>query len=396
MCRGGSAVTALLAQSTAAPVPPTHQQRSPAPSSRPLSFLRRSAAVFPDKTAVVHGNRGTSYDYRTFAERVDRLASALQRGGAAQARPGGVPLPQHPRDGRSALRRARRGRHPRDDQHAAQRAGGRLHPPPLRRALPLRRRNPSGVDGAARSLRHHRRPRSTTPGPLAIPTRTSWRRGSPEPVPPSLADEEETISINYTSGTTGPPKGVLWTHRGAYLHALGNVIETGLTAESVFLWTVPMFHCNGWCFPWAVVAVGGTQVCLRKVEPSLVWELIDAYGVTHYNGAPTVHLAIANHPAAHRLSPPRHGRHWRLAALADAARPAARAEPAPDPHLRPDRDRTVHRQRVATRVGDRSPPTNRPSAWLARARAAWLPIRCGWSTTRCATCRAMARPWARS
>ena len=137
-----------------------------------------------------------------------------------------------------------------------------------------------------------------------IPTRPSSQRARRRSSSHWLTDEEETISINYTSGTTGRPKGVTYSHRGAYLNALGNVIETGLSAESVYLWTLPLFHCNGWCFPWAVVAAAGTQVCLRKVEPDLVWELFEAYGVTHYNGAPTVHIALANHPAAHRLAHP--------------------------------------------------------------------------------------------
>ena len=116
-----------------------------------------------------------------------------------------------------------------------------------------------------------------------------------------LEDEEETISINYTSGTTGQPKGVQYTYRGAYLNALSEVIVAGMSPESVYLWTLPMFHCNGWCFPWAVTAVAATHVALRAVDPDLVWQLIDEEGVTHYNGAPTVQLMIINHSKAHRL-----------------------------------------------------------------------------------------------
>jgi fatty-acyl-CoA synthase len=116
-----------------------------------------------------------------------------------------------------------------------------------------------------------------------------------------LEDEEETISINYTSGTTGQPKGVQYTYRGAYLNALSEVIVAGMSPESVYLWTLPMFHCNGWCFPWAVTAVGARHVPLRTVDPELIWRLIDREGVTHYNGAPTVQLMIINHPHAHRL-----------------------------------------------------------------------------------------------
>jgi fatty-acyl-CoA synthase len=125
--------------------------------------------------------------------------------------------------------------------------------------------------------------------------------GSPEPVKSWLGDEEETISINYTSGTTGNPKGVMYSYRGAYLNALSEVIETGLSSSSVYLWTLPMFHCNGWCFTWAVTAVGGTHVCLRAVDPNLVWDLLDSEGVTHFNGAPTVQIVLVNHPKAHRL-----------------------------------------------------------------------------------------------
>ena len=118
-----------------------------------------------------------------------------------------------------------------------------------------------------------------------------------------LADEEEPISINYTSGTTGRPKGVQYTHRGAYLNALAECVVAGLSPDSTYLWTLPMFHCNGWCFPWAVTAVGGTHVTIRKVDAGEVWRLIDDEGVTHYCGAPTVQLSIVDHPSAHRVDP---------------------------------------------------------------------------------------------
>jgi fatty-acyl-CoA synthase len=119
-----------------------------------------------------------------------------------------------------------------------------------------------------------------------------------------LETEDDTISINYTSGTTGRPKGVMYTHRGAYLNALAEAHHAGLGSRSIFLWTLPMFHCNGWCFPWAVTAVGARHVCLPKVDPPVVWQLLADEGVTHLNGAPTVLVMLCGDPAAHRLERP--------------------------------------------------------------------------------------------
>ena len=96
----------------------------------------------------------------------------------------------------------------------------------------------------------------------------------------------------------------MYSHRGAWVNAVGEVIETGMSFDTRYLWTLPMFHCNGWCFPWAVTTVAGTHICLRKVEPGRIWEMIDQEGVTHYNGAPTVHSGVVNHPRAHRLERP--------------------------------------------------------------------------------------------
>ena len=117
-----------------------------------------------------------------------------------------------------------------------------------------------------------------------------------------LASEDDMISINYTSGTTGRPKGVMYTHRGAYLNALAEAAHAQLDRGSVYLWTLPMFHCNGWCFTWAVTAVGATHVCLPKVDPPLVWRLLEEEGVTHMNGAPTVLVMLAADPAAKKLN----------------------------------------------------------------------------------------------
>jgi len=121
-------------------------------------------------------------------------------------------------------------------------------------------------------------------------------------------DEWQSISLNYTSGTTGNPKGVVYHHRGAYLNALSNIIDWGMPRHSVYLWTLPLFHCNGWCFAWTMAANAGTNVCLRKVEAQAIFDAIRAHGVTHYCGAPIVHSLLINAPEemkqgiAHKVS----------------------------------------------------------------------------------------------
>ena len=123
---------------------------------------------------------------------------------------------------------------------------------------------------------------------------TPWRR--------ALADERGLLSINYTSGTTGMPKGVMYHHRGAYLQALAMALETRLDCDSAFLWTLPMFHCNGWCFPWSVTAAGAKHLCLRGFDPGTAWRHLRESNVTHFNGAPTVLVMMAWHPDAGRLT----------------------------------------------------------------------------------------------
>ena len=113
-----------------------------------------------------------------------------------------------------------------------------------------------------------------------------------------VADERDLLAINYTSGTTGKPKGVMYHHRGAYLQALAMAFQTRLDSDSVFLWTLPMFHCNGWCFPWAVTAAGATHLCLRRVEPAAIWQHLRHSSVTHLNAAPTVLTMLAWHEGA--------------------------------------------------------------------------------------------------
>jgi fatty-acyl-CoA synthase len=122
-------------------------------------------------------------------------------------------------------------------------------------------------------------------------------------------DEWNSIALNYTSGTTGNPKGVVFSHRGAYLNAIGEILTWSMPRHAIYLWTLPMFHCNGWCFPWTLAAIAGTNVCLRKVEAAKVFALIAEHKVTHYCGAPIVHNTLANAPAELRkqITHPVHG-----------------------------------------------------------------------------------------
>src|SRR6201988_5053810 len=118
---------------------------------------------------------------------------------------------------------------------------------------------------------------------------------------PGITDEWQSLALLYTSGTTGDPKGVVYSHRGAYLSALGNGFSLGLTFDSIYLWTLPMFHCSGWSYPWAVVAAGGTQVCLRKIDAAQIFKLIVEHRVTHLCGAPIVLNMLAHAPADQRV-----------------------------------------------------------------------------------------------
>jgi fatty-acyl-CoA synthase len=266
----------------------------------PVSFLYRSVAVHPDRVAVVHRDR--RYTYAELGERVRRLASALRTHGLERHDRVAVLCPNIP-----AMVEL---------HHAVPAAGGvlvtintRLSPPEIQYILEhsgarflfvdaeLEKQVVDPPDGLEIV-------RVEDDGEEIDPYERLLAEGDPAGVPSSLVDEEEPISINYTSGTTGRPKGVVYTYRGAYLNVLGEVIEAGLGDHSVFLWTLPMFHCNGWCFPWAVTAAAGTHVCLRQVDPALIWRLFREEGVTHYNASPTVQIALVHHADAARQERP--------------------------------------------------------------------------------------------
>jgi fatty-acyl-CoA synthase len=265
----------------------------------PVSFLRRSAYMVPEKTAVVYGGR--RYTYSELEERVNRLSSRLREAGLEKGDRVAFLCPNTPPmlEGHFAVPAAglvlvaintRLGKD--EVSYIVEHSGAKMAfvDAELEELL-------ADVDGVETV-------RIDDTGEQGDPYEDYLAEGSPEPVPDVLEDEEETISINYTSGTTGKPKGVMYTYRGAYLSALGNAIEIGMGYETRYLWTLPMFHCNGWTFPWAVTAVAGTHVCLRKVEPPRIWELFEEEGITHYCAAPTVQIGIVNEEAAHPLEAP--------------------------------------------------------------------------------------------
>lgn len=138
-------------------------------------------------------------------------------------------------------------------------------------------------------------------------------------------DEWDAIALSYTSGTTGNPKGVVTHHRGAYLNAVSNILAGNLGQHPVYLWTLPMFHCNGWCFPWTIAATAGINVCLRKVDPTKIFELIPKHGVTHMCGAPIVYNTLINAPSAPQGSTARP-----LVGLIAGAAPRSRCSKAPN------------------------------------------------------------------
>ena len=276
----------------------------------PLRFLERSSEVFPGKTAIVHGERRMTY--RDFADEATRVAQGLRASGIEPGDRVAYLCPNIPEMLVAHF--------------AVPLAGGvlvaintRLAPEEVRYIC-----DHSGAKLIVADAELHQtlapvaedletvRDVVTVADPLAEAGgmldgqryEELLERGSDDPLDWTVGDELQTISINYTSGTTGRPKGVMYTHRGAYLNALAEVIHSEHSAASVYLWTLPMFHCNGWCTPWGVTAVAGRHVCLRAVRGDRIWQLVESEGVTHLNGAPTVLTAIAGAAEAKPLDPP--------------------------------------------------------------------------------------------
>jgi len=259
----------------------------------PIAFLERSAAVFPDATAVVDGERRLTW--AEFRERARRLAVALQEAGiergdrvAYLALNTTELLEAHfgvPRAG-AVLIAVNTRLMAQEIEYIIGHSGARI--------LVVDR-------SLAHLVEHADVERTIVVGDEYEVFLAGAGDGEPED---RLETEDDTISINYTSGTTGRPKGVMYTHRGAYMNALAEAHHARLDSRSVYLWTLPMFHCNGWCFTWAVTAVGARHVCLPKVDPSVVWRLIAEENVTHLNGAPTVLVMLDVDEAAHELDRP--------------------------------------------------------------------------------------------
>jgi fatty-acyl-CoA synthase len=273
----------------------------------PQKFLDRSAVVFPDKVAIQ--SEGQNYTYAELSRRVNRLASGLRKAGlqkgdrvaficanisplleAHYAVPlaGGVLVPINSRLTAGEL------------AYILNHSGAKFLFAEAEFSSAVR---PilGKLDGLKKVV-----DLLTARGakPLGeLPYEEFLASGSPKALPSTLMDEEDLISVNYTSGTTGKPKGVMTVHRGAYLNALGQVIGVGLTSASKYLWTLPMFHCNGWCFVWAVTAVGGTHILLRKFDPAKAWHLIQTEGVTHLSGSPNLFATLLNDPARPKSLP---------------------------------------------------------------------------------------------
>jgi fatty-acyl-CoA synthase len=275
----------------------------------PLSFLRRSAAVYPDKVAIVHGT--ARHTYADFARDAQRLARGLRASGVGPGDRVACLLPNVPEMlvahfgvplGRAVLVAVNTRLSSEEVRYILDHSGATV--------LVVDSTLRAVVDPIADSLETVREI-VTLVDPQGPDAGTSvegatWddllaRGDQGADLPWEVDDERSTISINYTSGTTGRPKGVQYHHRGAYLNSLGEIVHSYHDPASVYLWTLPMFHCNGWCTPWAITAIGGTHVCLREVRGDAIWALIGEHRVTHLNGAPTVVTTIMNAAEARTL-----------------------------------------------------------------------------------------------
>jgi fatty-acyl-CoA synthase len=257
----------------------------------PAYFLDRAAKIFSERIAVIDGK--CRFTYREFGERSHRLAGLLRRAGvqdgdriAALCTNSHVMLEMHngvPMAG-CALVPMNIRLSPREMAYILENSGARI----------LIATDEFGE--AARALSSSTGVRLILAGGESSEYEKLLR--SSEPCPTALMDEMSLLAINYTSGSTGRPKGVMYTHRGAYLQALAMAFHSRLGLDSAYLWTLPMFHCNGWCFTWAVTAAAAVHICQRQIDPAAIWPTICSGGVTHLCAAPTVLTMIAEAAAS--------------------------------------------------------------------------------------------------
>jgi fatty-acyl-CoA synthase len=272
----------------------------------PLGFLERAAAVFPKRTSVVHG--GTRFTWAETYRRCRQLCSALKRRGIGKGDTVAIMAPNVP-----AMVEAHFGvpmagavlnaLNYRLDaatiafilEHGEAKAliTDTEFAPVIKEALAKLGRKILVID-----ISDPLGPGGETLG--ACDYERFLAEGDPESAWDFPADEWQAIALNYTSGTTGNPKGVVYHHRGAYLNALGNILVWSLPSKPTYLWTLPLFHCNGWCFPWTLAALAGTNVCLRRVEAKAIFDAIADEGVTHLCGAPIVMGLLLNAKPEHR------------------------------------------------------------------------------------------------
>ena len=273
----------------------------------PLSFLPKAASVYPNRIAVIHGAR--RYTWAQLYARARRLASALKQRGIAKGDTVAAMLANTPEMvemhfGPAMIGAVVNTLNTRldaeaiafmlDHGEAKVLVTDREFAPTIEKALSFCKNRPLVIDvddalyeGDGKRLG-------------AMDYEAFIASGNPAFEWQMPADEWDAVSLNYTSGTTGNPKGVVYHHRGAHQNAIGNILEWSMPKHSIYLWTLPMFHCNGWCFPWTIAANAGTHVCLRKVDPKLIFALMREHGVTHYCGAPIVHSMLVNAPAEWR------------------------------------------------------------------------------------------------
>jgi fatty-acyl-CoA synthase len=290
----------------------------------PLSLIARTAHIWPERPAVIHGER--RYTWAETYARSRRLASALAQRGIGKGDTVAAMLSNTPEmvechfgvpmtggvlntlntrlDGEAIAFMLEHG-------EAKVLITDTEFAPTVAKALAAVKRKPLVVDVAD----------ATGPGGAPqgeIEYEQFIAGGDPEYAWQPPGDEWDAISLSYTSGTTGNPKGVVYHHRGAYMNALSNIIDWGMPRHAVYLWTLPMFHCNGWCFPWTVAANAGTNVCLRRVEAKPILDAIRTHKVTHYCGAPIVHAMLINAPDEMKK-----GIKHKVSALVAAAAPPA-------------------------------------------------------------------------